>query len=87
MIAVDAMHATIRGFLVESFLFGQDGGKLSNHASLLEAGIIDSTGVLELIGFLETQFGIKVQDEEIVPENLDSIEKLVQYVEGKLTCN
>ena len=76
----------IREFIVESFLFGQENGKLANDASLLEAGIIDSTGVLELIGFLEQRYGIKVQDEEIVPENLDSVERLVRYVEGKLTC-
>lgn len=73
----------IRGFVNESFLFGQGDG-LSNDDSFLETGIIDSTGVLELVSFLEDRFAIRVEDDELVPDNLDSINRLVAFVEVKL---
>lgn len=76
---------TIRQFIADNFLFGQANG-LSNSDSLLEKGVVDSTGVLELIGFLEKEYGLKVGDEEIVPENLDSIDLIRNYVERKLAC-
>ena len=56
---------------------------LNDDASLMEQGIVDSTGVLELIGFLERTFGISVADTETVPENLDSIARIVAYVQRK----
>ena len=52
-------------------------------SSLIEAGLIDSTGVLELVGYLEEQFGIRITNEELLPENLDSIENIVGFVERK----
>ena len=55
-------------------------GQLKNDASFLEEGIVDSTGVLELVLFVEETFGITVNDEEIVPDNFDSVEKLARYV-------
>jgi acyl carrier protein len=69
----------ILDFIVENFLFGESDG-LSESESLLEKGIIDSTGVLELIAFIEESYGIKVKDEELVPENLDSIENVTAYI-------
>jgi acyl carrier protein len=72
----------IREFIVENFLFGEDSG-LKENASFLENGIIDSTGVLELVQFLEETYEIKVEDEELVPENLDSIINVVKYLERK----
>lgn len=75
---------TIREYVIENFLFG-DASQLEDDASFLEHGIIDSTGILELIAFLEETYGIKVEDEELIPENLDSLKKVVQYVERKLT--
>jgi acyl carrier protein len=72
----------IRKFLAEKFLFG-DETPLNADASLLEAGIIDSTGVLELIAHLEEHFKIKVRDDELVPENLDSIASICAFVEKK----
>jgi acyl carrier protein len=57
---------------------------LSNSDSLLEHGIVDSMGVMELVTFLETQYGIAISDQELVPENLDSIEKLMKFLERKL---
>ena len=75
---------TIRKFIVDNFLFGQ-AGNLQDGASLLDQGIIDSTGVLELATHLESAHGIKVKDEELVPENLDSINAIAAYLERKLS--
>ncbi len=73
----------VRSFIVENFLLGQDTG-LKDGDSFLEGGIIDSTGVLELVTFLQEQFAITVEDEEVIPDNLDSITNLVTYVASKL---
>ena len=73
----------IRTFIIENFLFGNDDG-LSDDSSFLEEGIIDSTGVLELVSFLEEEFGITVDDEDLIPENLDSINNVTAYLERKL---
>jgi acyl carrier protein len=72
----------IRDFIVENFLFGSDDG-LDDSSSFLEQGIIDSTGVLELVEFLEEEFNIRVEDEELIPENLDSIANVASYIERK----
>jgi acyl carrier protein len=77
------MQQQIRQFILTSFLFTDDESALKNEDSLLERGIMDSTGVLELVAFLETQFGIKVADEELVPENLDSVNQIVAFVGQK----
>lgn len=71
-----------RDFIVANFLFG-DETSLQDDTSFLESGIIDSTGMLELIMFLETKFGIRVEPEEMVPENLDSISRLVDFIRKK----
>ncbi len=76
------MHEEIRRFIVDFFLFGHDDG-LTNDASLLDKGIIDSTGVLELVAHLEKMFAIKINNEELLPENLDSIEAIVGFLERK----
>ncbi|WP_243373887.1 acyl carrier protein [Geotalea sp. SG265] len=70
---------TIRKYIVENFLFGEEEG-LKDDTSLLEKKIIDSTGILELVAFLEREFSIRVSDEELVPENLDSIDNMHQYL-------
>ena len=72
----------IRAFVVENFLFGSD-ENLENNTSFLDEGIIDSTGILELVSFLEEEFSIIVEDEELIPENLDSISKIAEYVQRK----
>lgn len=74
----------VRRFIAENFLYRDDTPALGADASLLEAGVIDSTGVLELVSFLETHFGIQIADEEMLPENLDSIRSICAYVERKL---
>lgn len=73
----------IRSFLLTNFLFDTDENALSNDTSLLEQGIIDSTGVLELVEWLEATFAIKVEDEEIIPENLDTVHCLAQFIVRK----
>jgi acyl carrier protein len=77
------MEQRIREFLAANFFLGDDPSALSGSTSLIEAGVIDSTGVLELVGFLEEEFEIRIADEELVPENLDSIDNIVRFVERK----
>ena len=74
----------VRRFIGENFLFRDPAETVTHDASLLDAGIIDSTGVLELVSFLETTFGIEVCDDEMLPENLDSIRAIASYVSRKL---
>ncbi len=76
-------HATIREFIARNF-YVPDQTVLTDEASLLDRGIIDSTGVLELIGFLEDTFSIKVEDAEMIPENLDSIGRIAAFVAKKV---
>ncbi len=73
----------IRTFVTSNF-YVADPASLEDGASLLEHGIIDSTGVLEVILFIEETFGIKVEDNEMLPDNLDSIERIADYVSRKL---
>jgi acyl carrier protein len=79
---VQQLEEQIRRFVVENFLFGDDGG-LRNDTSFIATGTIDSTGVLELVSFLEREYGITIEDDELVPENLDSIDRLVAFVTRK----
>ncbi len=76
------LASRLRHFINENFLFGTP-GDFGDGDSLIEHGIIDSTGVLELIAFLEKEFGVTVSDDELLPENLDSIENLVAFVGRK----
>ena len=73
---------TIRNFIIENFLFEED-ENLKEETSFLENGILDSTGVLELIAFLEETYDIEVEDKELIPQNLDSITNVTQYVRKK----
>jgi len=73
----------IRNFIIENFLFEQNHDELRNDASFLDEGIIDSTGMLELVSFIEETYGIHVEDEELVPENLDSVNNVVSFIEKK----
>ncbi len=73
----------IRDFILENYLFTDDQSVLGNEDSFLEKGILDSTGILEVIYFLEDEFGISVEDEEMIPENLDSVARIVAYLGEK----
>jgi len=73
----------IRSFIINNFLFGR--ADALNDSAVLLGGVIDSTGAIELVIFLQDQFGITVEDEEIaVPENFDSLANIATFVEGKL---
>jgi len=78
------MQNEIRQFVIDNFLFGQSDRQLGNSDSFLESGIIDSTGVLELIAFIESKYEVSIADEELVPANLDSIDRVSAFVERKL---
>jgi len=72
----------IRSFIVDNYLFGDDEG-LEESTSFLDEGIVDSTGILELIEFISEEFSIVVEDEELIPENLDSINNVTAFIERK----
>jgi acyl carrier protein len=73
----------VRQFIINNFIFDDQNKNIDNNLSLYEKGIIDSTGVLELVDFLEEKFGIKIEDEELVPDNLDSINKIINFIQRK----
>ncbi len=73
----------IRGFILENFLFTDDESVLANGDSFLDKGIIDSTGILEVIYFLEDEFNVSVADSEMIPENLDSVDNIVAFLNNK----
>lgn len=73
----------VRQFILSNYLFTDDESKLSDADSLMQSGTMDSTGILELIMFLEETFEIKVGDDEMVPANLDSVVNVVSFVERK----
>ena len=73
----------IRSYIIENILFG-DGEKLDEDVSFQESGILDSTGFLELITFVEEKFAIEIADSELIPENLDTLRKMSNFVEGKM---
>ncbi len=77
------IEGRIRHFIDENFIFSEEEAGLDSAASLLDAGLVDSTGILELVTFLETDFAIQIADAEIIPENLDSIDSIVAYVTAK----
>lgn len=76
----------IKNFVIENFLFGDDNG-LTDSVSFLESGIVDSTGVLELVSFIEGTFQLKVDDDELIPENLDSIDNLLSFISRKTAAS
>lgn len=73
----------VRAYILENYLFSDDQSALADEDSFLDKGIIDSTGILEVIYFLEDDFGISVEDDEMLPENLDSVNNLIAYIEKK----
>lgn len=81
----DSIESRLRTFIQDNFLFADNLDAFADDASLIEAGVIDSTGVLELVSFLESDFGITIADADIVPENLDSIGSIAAFVRSKQT--
>ncbi|MFW6139300.1 MAG: acyl carrier protein [Spirochaetota bacterium] len=83
-VSLEDVKKKVRGFIVENFLFGSEEDPFTDEDSFLENGIIDSTGVLELIEFIEEQYKIKAEDDELVTENLDSVNNVSRYLMSKL---
>ena len=79
---MDKMRERIKGYIIDNFLFGDEKG-LEDQTSFLDAGIVDSTGILELVDFLDNEFRIKISDDEILPENLDSINNIINFLDKK----
>jgi len=80
---MEQIRQTVKKFILENILFEDDENALDYDDSFLEKGIIDSTGVLEVVSFIEEEFNISVDDDELVPENLDSVNKLAKFVNEK----
>jgi acyl carrier protein len=79
----EGLHDQIRNYILENYLFTKDPSALELDDSLLGRGIVDSTGMLEVIFFVEEHLGVKIKDEEMIPENLDSVNKIAQFVQAK----
>lgn len=73
----------LREFIIDNFLFGDTETKFSDSDSFMDTGIIDSTGILEVITFIEENYEVKVEDDEILPENLDSLDNLEKFINSK----
>ena len=78
------LKSEIKQFIVENFLYGNEDDTFDDEISFLDKGIIDSTGVLELVSFVEEKYGISVDDEDLVPDNFDSINKLSVFITNKM---
>ena len=74
----------LRNYIVENFLFGDTDTEFTDSDSFMDKGIIDSTGILEVITFIEENYDIKIEDDEILPENLDSIDNLTNFISRKV---
>lgn len=70
----------VKQFIVDNFMFGNESEMVSNDGSFMENGIIDSTGILELIDFTEETYGISIKDNELIPENLDSLDNISKFI-------
>lgn len=79
----EAIRNDIRTFIIDNFLFGDESQPLPDDLSLIDNDLVDSTGILELVGFLEEHFEVKIEDADIVPANLDTIGKIVAFVGRK----
>jgi len=81
---VSSIGEDIRKFIVTTFLYGQDQQNLEGAVSLVRKGIVDSSGVLEIVSFLTQHFNISIEDDEITPEHLDTIDRITSFVTSKL---
>jgi acyl carrier protein len=77
------LEVQIKQFVLDTFLFGGSLDEIDEEASFLANGTIDSLGVLELIAFVEETYGVEVDDEDVIPENFDSVRRLADYVRSK----
>ena len=77
-----SLPTEIKAFIVDNYLFGDDDG-FENDSSFIKAGIIDSTGIMHLVSFLQEKYAVAIEDEELIPDNLDSIIKITAFIERK----
>ena len=80
------LEAQIQQFVAQNLLFSDQGYRFSNNASFIQEGIIDSMGVMELATFVNTEFGIQVDPQDVTPDNFDSVNKLAEYVRRKVAA-
>ena len=80
---MSTVKQNLRSFILQNFLFTDNEEALRDNVSFLETGIIDSTGILEVIEFIGEEFGVTVEDDELIPENLDSIDNLTAFIARK----
>jgi acyl carrier protein len=78
------IKGTVRQYILQNFLMGDMGVQLKDDQSFLDHHIIDSTGFIELVSFLESRWTIQIQDEEMIPENLDSLNAIERFVRAKI---
>jgi acyl carrier protein len=78
------LQQRIQRFILENYLFTDDPATLPPDESLLKQGIVDSTGMMQIIAFIEQELGVPVADHEMIPENLESVSKIARFVESKL---
>lgn len=81
---VDNIKNRIKHFITENFLFTTNIDSISDDLSFMESGIVDSTGILEIVNYIEKEFGVQLEDYEIIPENLGSINQLTIFISGKI---
>jgi acyl carrier protein len=80
---MEQIERELRQFVVDNFLFGEGEDQLSNDDSFLEKGLVDSMGILTLVAFVEKKYAIGVADEDLVPENWDSVRRIAGFVQSK----
>ena len=83
----DTIGQDVRQFLADNFILDDGGAGLGADDSLTQAGVLDSMGVLELIMFVEERFGVTIPDEDTLPENLDSVARIVGYISRRLEAD
>jgi acyl carrier protein len=81
---IDEICSEVKGFILDNYLYGYEEEELDNDVSILDMGVIDSTGIIELVLFIEEGYHFEVSDHEIIPENLDSINRISKYIFSKL---
>ena len=84
---MEDIKARVKQYVLDNFLMGASAGELQDRDSFIGRHIIDSTGIIELISFLEETFGITVEAEEMVPDNLDSLDQVARYIRAKLVAS
>lgn len=82
----EQIRAKLRAYMLENFLFTENDAELDDGTSFLEAGILDSTGIMEVMLFVEEEFALTVADDEMVPSNLDSVSQLVEFIQRKVAA-